>query len=550
MIKIIRYPGISKPLTWIILFSFLIAMNGCYYFKVIRSSEPPTTAINAFQEEHKSIYIHLEDQLWHFSDIKINDENISGTITNLSPDETVWKVKPEGANRYRKNGKINESEVLNEVHIFVREIIKNDNLHITFPLTAVDRIEVYDKATGATVASWTFSVIGISAAAAAITAGIIIIIALLTKQSCPFIYTYNGNDFIFTGEIFSGATQPGLERDDYLLLPDIVSDKGNYKIKISNEIKEIQSINLAELIVIDHPADQSVLIDKYGTVHSFDYLVSPVEALDNINKTDILPLIREKDSISWSSNLKQPDKSSSEEIVLKFVKPADATTSKLIIRAKNSFWLDGLVGKIQKYFGDRYDNYMKKQEKVSPKKLQKWQLDQKMPLSVYVEENKRWKFVDYFNLAGPMALKDDILELNLNGIKSDTIKIKLETGFLFWEIDYAAMDFNKIKSPEFLTIQAKTALDNNNTDVKNLLSKSDNEYYVQSNVGNEAELTYNVPTQKEPVRSVFLHSRGHYRIIREQSGKPDIKALKTFRKAGRVPEFSKETFDKLKEKLN
>jgi hypothetical protein len=550
MLKIIRYPGISKPLTWIILFSFLIAMNGCYYFKVIRSSEPPTTAINAFQEEHKSIYIHLEDQLWHFSDIKINDENISGTITNLSPDETVWKVKPEGANRYRKNGKINESEVLNEVHIFVREIIKNDNLHITFPLTAVDRIEVYDKATGATVASWTFSVIGISAAAAAITAGIIIIIALLTKQSCPFIYAYNGNDFIFTGEIFSGATQPGLERDDYLLLPDIVSDKGNYKIKISNEVKEIQSINLAELIVIDHPADQSVLIDKYGTVHSFDYLVSPVEALDNINKTDILPLIREKDSISWSSNLKQPDKSSSEEIVLKFVKPADATTSKLIIRAKNSFWLDGLVGKIQKYFGDRYDNYMKKQEKVSPKKLQKWQLDQKMPLSVYVEENKRWKFVDYFNLAGPMALKDDILELNLNGIKSDTIKIKLETGFLFWEIDYAAMDFNKIKSPEFLTIQAKTALDNNNTDVKNLLSKSDNEYYVQSNVGNEAELTYNVPTQKEPVRSVFLHSRGHYRIIREQSGKPDIKALKTFRKAGRVPEFSKETFDKLKEKLN
>ena len=545
MLKTFRYPSISKPLTWIILFSFLIAMNGCYYFKVIRSSEPPTTAINAFQDEHKSVYIHLEDQAWHFTSIKISEENISGFIKALSVLETQKKVNPDGPNRYRKNG-INESEILNEVHIYVREFMNNGSGHITFPTTAIDRIEVYDKATGATIASWTFSAIGIIAAAA----GIFTIILLLVKESCPFIYTYNGNDFIFTGEIFSGATQPGLERDDYLLLPNIASDEGNYRIKISNEVKEIQSINLAELLVIDHPADQSILVDKYGTIHSFNKLVSPVEALDNINKTDILPLIREKDSVSWSSNLKQPDKSNSEEVVLKFIKPVDATASKLIIRAKNSFWLDGLIGRIQKLFGDRYDNYMKKQEKVSGKKLQKWQLDQKLPLSVYVEENKKWKFVDYFNLAGPMAMKDDILELNLKDLKSDTIKIKLETGFLFWEIDYAAMDFNKTKSPEFLTIQAKTAIDNNNTDVKNLLLKSDNEYYVQSNVGNEAELTYNVPPQKEPVRSVFLHSKGHYRIIREQSGKPDIKALKTFRRAGRVPEFSKETFDKLKGKLN
>jgi hypothetical protein len=543
MLKILRSSGISKPISWILLFSFLIAVNGCYYFKVTRSAEPPASAIIKFQDEHKSVYIHLDDKVWHLFEIKINEENISGVIENLSSFETIRKVNPDGANRYRKNDTKNESEILNEVHIYVKEFVKNDSTRITFPVTAVDKIEVYDKATGATVASWTLSAVAIAGAAF----GIFIIILLLTKESCPFIYTYNGNDFIFTGEIFSGATQPGLERDDYMLLPLIVPDEGTYKIKIANEVKEVQSINLAELVIVDHPESQSVLIDKKGMIHSFTKPLSPVSARDAVN-TDILPLLKERDSILWSGNIKNPDKSGSEEITLKFIKPKDAVTSKLIIRAKNSFWLDGLVGKINELFGGRYDNYMKKQEGFSGKKLQKWQTDQKMPLSIYVEKNNRWKFADYFNLAGPMALKDDILELNLDGIESDTVKIKLETGFLFWEIDFAAMDFSKTKSPVALTIPVKTAVDNNGKDIKNLLLRSDNEYYVQPDVGNEAELIFEVPQQKEPVRNVFLHSRGHYRILREQSGIPDIKILKTFRRPGRVPEFSKETFDKLKNK--
>jgi hypothetical protein len=543
MLKILRCPGISKPLSWIIMFSFLMTTGGCYYFKVNRSAEPPANALSKFQDEHKSVFIHLDDKVWHFSDIKVTEENISGTIRNLLPNEFIRKVNPDGANRYRKNDSKNESAILNEVHVYVREFVKNDNMQITIPVSSVDKIEVYDKATGATVASWTLSAVAIGTTAF----GIFIIILLLTKESCPFIYAYNGNDFIFTGEIFSGATQPGLERDDYLPLPLIASDNGSYKIKITNEVKEVQSINLAELVIVDHPASQSVLIDKKGVIHSFSKPISPVSARDAIN-TDILPLIKDRDSILWSGNIKEPDRSGTEEITLKFIKPADAVTSKLIIRARNSFWLDGLVGKIHELFGDRYDNYAKKEEGFSGKKLQKWQTDQKMPLSVYIEKNNRWKFVDYFNLAGPMALRDDILELNLEGIESDTVKIKLETGFLFWEIDFAAMDFSKTGSPASVTIPVKTAVDNSGKDIRSLILKSDKLYYVQPSVGDEAELTFEAPPQKETVRDVFLHSRGHYRILREQSGKPDIKILKTFRRPGRVPEFSKETFDRLKNK--
>lgn len=41
MFKILRMPLVSGPLAWIMLFSFMTMMNGCYYFRVTKSAEPP-----------------------------------------------------------------------------------------------------------------------------------------------------------------------------------------------------------------------------------------------------------------------------------------------------------------------------------------------------------------------------------------------------------------------------------------------------------------------------------------------------------------------------
>jgi hypothetical protein len=536
MFKILRMPCISKPVSWFIILSFLTMTNGCYYYRVNRSSEPPAYTISKMQDEHKYIILHIDDKAWQLSDIIIEQENITGTISELYGIERYRIVKPDAPNRYRKD----QSQILNEVHIYTSEFTKTGSTKITFPIKAIFRIDIYDKATGATIASWGFSSLGIGIGAA----GVLFIIILLTKSSCPFIYSYNGTDYIFTGEIFSGATQPGLERDDYLLLPSIASTAGTYKVKITNEVHEIQSINFAGLLVIDHSKNSSVLIDKNGIPYSFNKPVSPVKA-ECTGGNNILPLIAYRDTLLYSGNETKVGKNGIDEIVIKFIKPENAQSSKLIIRAKNSFWLDVLISKIHKLFGERYNSYSLKEAKTPGIKLRKWQLDQKIPLSVYIEKNGRWEFVDYFNIAGPMALRDDILPLNLKGINSDTIKIKLTAGFLFWDIDYAGMDFSKNEVMKPLTVPVKTAIDNNNIDIRGLLLNPDQNYYVQKQTGDEAFLTFDASVQQENDRSVFLHTRGYYKILREQTGKADKKKLKTFRKPNSVPAFSKETFDLL-----
>jgi hypothetical protein len=536
MFKLLRMPVISKPLSWLLLFSFLTMTNGCYYFRVNKSSEPPANTISKMQDEHKSIILHLDEKTWQFSDIIIEKENITGNITYLSSIERLKTVKPDGPNRYKKD----ESQILNEVHIYTTEFTRTGSTKITFPIKAISKIEVYDKDSGATIASWTFSGLAVGIGALAV----VWIIVLLTKSSCPFIYTFNGKDYIFTGEIFSGATQPGLERDDYLLLPSIASTDYTYKVKITNEVHEIQSVNFAELLVIDHPESTSILIDKNGIPYSFNKPISPVEAKSTGNN-DILPLIIDRDTLIYSGNETKVGKDGIDEVVMTFIRPDNAESSRLIIRAKNSFWLDVLISKIHKLFGEKYNSYSLKEQKFSGDKLRKWLLEQNIPLSVYIEKNGRWEFVDYFNIAGPMSLRDEIMPINLKGINSDTIKIKLKTGFLFWEIDYAGMDFSKNEVMKPVEVPVKTAIDNNNLDIRALLVKPDNGYYVQKQTGDAAVLTFDKPFQGESTRSVFLHTRGYYKILREQTGKAEKKKLRTFRKPNRVPAFSKETFDLL-----
>jgi hypothetical protein len=518
--------------------SFLTMTSGCYYFKVVRPSEQPRDVISKMQDQQKFIILHLDDKAWQLKDIIVNEESITGSISVLVGHERYKSVKPDNSNRYLKSKSRDESYVLSEVHIYITEYSEAEKGRISIPAGAIEKIEIYDKDKGATTASWAFSSLGVAAGAF----GVLLVIIALTKSSCPFVYAYDGNDYLFSGEIFSGATQPGLERDDYMLLPDVASSEGDYSIRLTNEVHEIQSVNLARLLVVDHPSDLSVLIDKTGKVQTFHEPSVPVSA-ENSAGENLLPVIEKKDSLNYSGNLK--GKEGTEEIIMKFLKPENCKSGKLLIRAKNSFWLDVLFTKFHMLFGEKYNTFAARQESASAGKLNKFLLDQNIPLSVYIEKNGKWKSAGYFNIAGPMAMRDDILSVNLDGIDSDTVKIKLETGFLFWEVDYAGMDFSKTGKVFQSELAITSALDRNGADVIELLRARDDSYLILKEVGDEVMLDFNGPSIQNSCRSVFLHTSGYYKILRDQTGPADKQALKTFRKPNRFPEFSKETYNLL-----
>ena len=166
LLEAFRYGRPGKYLSILLILAFLNTLGGCFYYKVVTSEDPYPEVISVQQNEEKFIILHFEDQAWTFSDIRASDETVAGKITPLQGHEFYKTTKPKRANRYEisKLPEKDEREVLNEVHITVSEYPAAEGNDITISLENIEKIEIYNKAKGVTVASFVFSIVIIPAA--------------------------------------------------------------------------------------------------------------------------------------------------------------------------------------------------------------------------------------------------------------------------------------------------------------------------------------------------------------------------------------------------
>jgi hypothetical protein len=379
-----------------------------------------------------------------------------------------------------------------------------------------------------------------------VAAGVIAIAAAAT--SCPFIYVKTDDGFVFTGEIFGGAVYSSLERHDYLPLPAIKPSENQYTLKISNKLAEIQHINLAELWIVSHPQNTTVLPDRHGSIFSVNHPGLPVEAFSSAKK-DLLPLLSASDQNCFLFD-EEPsltgDTNAFNSVEMTFAVPDQADTGKLVIKAGNSLWGDYTYGEFMKLFGNKYDKWVRMQGKETAEKNTQWKLDQRFVMMVYLETETGWQFVDYYDLIGPMGDREMIMPIpikNAISSKSQThdrmITIKLESGFRFWELDYAAMDFSKDKVFAIDCMKPVSVTTESGKDITQLLADNDNKYYVQETTGEEGVVVYNdspgIPGMK---KSVFLHAKGYYEHVRDFRYPPEKELLLTFGVPGRLSQFS------------
>ncbi len=145
-----------------------------------------------------------------------------------------------------------------------------------------------------------------------------IIEAQTLKGSCPFLYTWNGSEYVFAKDIIwrsalgmplgimGGTTKYGFAdaSDDYIRIPgEMLQPKdGKYSIQVTSELWETIYIDQIQLVVVDHPDSVDVYVPEQFTPPPFPgckiYQVSqkrfPVSAVDS-EGNDVLSLITEED---------------------------------------------------------------------------------------------------------------------------------------------------------------------------------------------------------------------------------------------------------------
>ncbi len=535
MSAIIEYPGRASVIA--ILLTAAIA-GGCNYYKVT-TPEPLNNNSIAAQVENRTKYIvlHQGGNAWHLKGISVDEsrEKISGTIEILSPNHLYYqRSKRKSAIPYQSN-KYKTDLPIHEIHIYSsQDSIGAPGSSVTIPISSITKMEVYDPDVGATVGA----AIGTTMAVV----GMVAIVVALTKSSCPFVYTNNGTEYMFAGEMFGGAIYPTLERDDYMLLPGFKSIQEKYQLRISNQLLEKQYTNLANLIVVEHPDNISVLLDKKCQVQTITDPVLPFLATSG-SGGDHQKKVSSKDSVAFLFDEETPDGEDISNLIVEFKRPKITTSGKLILNTKNSFWLDYAFGEFNELFGTFYNTFAEKQKKVSAQTHNQWSQDQHIPLSVYLEKNNEWVFLDYVNTTGPLASRDLVIPIDLKDLKGETVRVKLECGFMFWEVDYIAMDFSENSGTEIREVTAANALDETGKDVTNLIATSDSQYLVQPSVGNVVTAEYQVAAPKHGnSHTVFLHSRGYYEYIRDYKNLPDVTELLYFKRKNSFTKFAREKY--------
>lgn len=522
-----------------ILAAYMNMIFGCSYYKV-NTLEPLSTESVIKQVENKAKYIivHKGEKAWHLKEIIVNDsiQEMTGVIEKLPLNHLYYSTAKKGkrANLYRPVPKRRDNPI-HEIHIYTSEFTTAEDSKITIPFSSINTVEIYDNHTGATA----LALLGGVAAVGAVVFAII----LATKSSCPFVFTCNGDSFEFTGEMYGGAIYSSLERDDYMPLPGFKPVNGQYRLRISNELLERQYTNLARLIVIEHPDNATAILDKSGSVQTISSPEAPAEAISNNNK-NYTSTILIKDSSAYLFNEESSDGKDLTSLVLSFKKQEGSKSAKLIINAKNSFWLDYVYGKFNEQFGTYFNTFSENQKKVPAKKNIQWSLDQNIPLSVFVETKSGWAFVDYLNLIGPLASRDIVVPINLANVVGEKVRVKLESGFMFWEIDYVAMDFSENIPVQMYNINPNSAIDETGNEVSDLLSSHDEKYLIQPEIGNVVTVDYSaIKSKTRNSQTVFLHSRGYYEYIRNYKNLPDINTLQSFKKKGSFTRFAKKYYD-------
>jgi len=528
-----------KTTSLVLILALLNLTTRCtnYSYNLKYDFEPDKDKILALNKARNLIVLHQGfdrqnpmNPVWTLTNVNYDDQTRQITGIVNKPHESIRKyltINPETAkvelpDIYKK---IND-----EIHIFAQSV-KLDGNKAFINLQDISRLELINYSTERST-----KIVSASAIAFII---IIPVVLLLTKDSCPYLFIKNGESYSFIGEIFSGAIYGSLERDDYLPLPSVKPINGKFNLKIANHLKEKQYVNQAELWYIQHPKGLKVIADKNGEIYSLGKAFLPVQSFSE-NGKDLSEYLMSKDSIYYPFDEESPDHNIN-SVFLSFSNPDRKDKAKLILNARNSLWGDYVFGEFTKYFGRSYPNWISKQKTNPTFDHLQWQLDQGVALKAYIKNSGEWKLVDFQFPVGPMAARDIVIQLDLSETKGDNFEIKLTSGFKFWDLDYAAIDYTKDEHLEILKLSPLTATDFYGRDIRKLIQNSDDSYLEQLKVGEEAKLSFAAPQINEDFAySLLFHSKGYYEHIRDYKGLPNIIALNRFKKPGEFSTFSRE----------
>lgn len=543
----------SKFRYYILLIFGLIILAGCFrkYYSTGTIGQPDLNTIERLRAANKFFILHYTDSAVALFNVSVKDNILRADKGYLAEEHRKGLNPSTGKGNVLKTRY--SGSLLSEVHLYVnkRKSELTNSAELQTPLNDIYRVDIYEFDKKRTTSSTILSIVGIAAVV-----GLIAIIATSSGSSsssgsdtatcgCPQVYVEQKGDFTFQNGIFSGAVYSNLERMDYLPLNTIQPGDPFIRLRVAGHNEEVQYLNYVQLVGVYHQPGTSILADREGKLFVAKDPQSCYLAKSQ-DEQDLKDILNTADGNSFAFNTIE-GKEYYSNAYLTFKKPKESKTAKLIIRAKNSSWSARVNEEYTLLFGEDYYRYRKYQEKTSNKKMEALLLKQGLPIKVYVETGGKWQYAGYFPLNGTEGYREMIMGINLDGNSDEHIRVKLETVFNFWELDYAAIDYSDDASFQPVLLDPVSARHNQMGDQQSVLAIKDKKY-VELKYNENIELEFQPLKPKDgSMISYLLASSGYYHQEKNYPVKANISRLKAFKQAGEFDRFSREKYIEVKQ---
>ncbi len=482
---------------------------------------------------YKNYYIvHQGDEAYQINSVDVTQDSIKGTIGTMNA-----KVKQYMLSAYeggRKRVPKADLKYINQLHFFVDSIPVNNN-KVAIAISDVERLDAMNMNAGLKVLTVTTGAVVGSAAAL----GLFILIVC----NCPHTYVFDGDQYYFNNTLFTGATSEKLERHDYKIMPDYVPDSDQYHFFIRNDENEQQFTNLLELIVVQHEESVDVSMDQAGNIYTLAETTEPTIARDN-SGNDLMNLVSYADDVGHMFDNESPDKLNS--VLATFKKPINTKNAKIVLNVKNHQWGGLVYNEFSKLFGKYYDNWVKQNHKKSKEEVMGSLKKAGIPLTVSVKKSGQWVELEDIDLVGSVNYNSLVIPVDADLLTDETIEVRLQSGFMFWELDRINMDFSAPGEKNVQRLAPKSATGSEDRDDTASLTMDDDQYMEHLATGDSTFITFEgIQNMEGKSRTIYLHSKGYYLPQEEFAGKLQRKELAKINQQGGLSIFSRELFEQL-----
>jgi hypothetical protein len=407
------------------------------------------------------------------------------------------------------------------------------------------------------VAATTFAVIGVAAAVAVAIVGI----AAALKESCPFVYSWDGQRYVFDAEPLGGAICQGLERSEYSRLDYLKPDDGLYKLKFRNEVPETQYLNQVELLLIDHAPDKLIVPDTSGRFYIISDPINPAKAIDE-NGMDIRTFVEARDGLFWQTQMTESELKRTQDtrhhLTFEFPKPTGARQVRLIVNAGTAIWGSNMIREMLQMRGANVDQWYQAINRHGLKALElfSFNLREEMYL-MKLQVLKDGAFTECAIIlgGGPFVSEDRVINVDVHDIVGDKLTLRVDPPKGFWTVDYLSVQYDDSTLAIPLEIPLESGHDQDKQDIRAQLCQFDSSYYVMAHMGDWADIAFNAPPATPGMaRSIFLKTKGYYEVQIDK-GRPEQTELinRMLREPGAITSYSIDRFiewKKLQERNN